>query len=112
MYEYKAKILRWVDGDTLLVEIDLGFYVKREEKVRLARINTPELNSEIPFRIRRAKNARGVAKKFCPNGSEVKIQTHKTKRDKYARYIAEVFFKGKNLSDYLLKQGVAKKYKE
>ncbi|WP_416867014.1 MAG: hypothetical protein ACMVP2_05735 [Imperialibacter sp.] len=32
--------------DTLLVEVDLGFYVKKEEKVRLARINAPELTAD------------------------------------------------------------------
>ena len=45
MYEYKAKVKKWVDGYTLLLEIDLGFFVTREERIRLARINTPELNS-------------------------------------------------------------------
>ncbi len=107
MYEYSAKVLRWIDGDTVLVEINVGFYMKREERLRLARINTPELNSPIPFRVRKAKNAMNVAKKFCPIGSTVKIQTHKTKRDMYARYIAEVFFNGKNISNYLLKKGKA-----
>ncbi len=110
MYEYSAEVLDWVDGDTVLVEIDLGFFVKREERLRLARINAPELNSSIPFRIRRAKHAMNVAKKFCPLGSIVKIQTRKSKRDIYARYIAEVFFKKKNISDYLLKKKVVKKY--
>jgi len=52
----KAKILRWIDGDTLLVEVDLGFYVKKEEKVRLARINAPELSADVPYQLRLAKS--------------------------------------------------------
>ncbi|MEQ9099710.1 MAG: hypothetical protein RIF36_21830 [Imperialibacter sp.] len=32
--------------NTLFVEVDLGFYVKKEEKVRLARINAPELTAD------------------------------------------------------------------
>lgn len=110
MYAYKAKLERWVDGDTLILEIDLGFYVKRTERIRLARIDTPEMNSEVCFQIRKAKHARMVGRKFCPEGSTVEIQTFKIKKDRYARYIAEVHFEGKNLSDYLLEQNVAEKF--
>ena len=110
MYEYKSKVLRWIDGDTVLVEVDLGFYIKREERIRLARINAPELNNPTQFQVRKAKRARNVAGLFCPVGSMVKIQTSKSKKDMYARYIAEVFFKQKNISDYLLEQGVVKEY--
>lgn len=60
MYQYKAKLLSWIDGDTLLVEIDLGFYVTRQERIRLARINAPEMNSPIPFQVKKAKHARAV----------------------------------------------------
>lgn len=106
MYSYRATVLDWVDGDTLVVEIDLGFYVKRTERIRLMRINTPEMRSEIPYHIRKAKHARMVAKKFCPEGSTVKLETFKNKRDMYARYLAEVYFEGQNVSDYLLGEGV------
>jgi micrococcal nuclease len=107
MYSYAAKIVNWVDGDTLVLEIDLGFHVKRVERIRLARIDSHEMNStHITYR-RKARHARMVGKKFCPNGSIVKINTFKIKIDMYARYIAEVTFNDKNLSDYLVEQGVA-----
>lgn len=111
MYEYKAKVLRWIDGDTLLVEVDLGFYVKKEEKVRLARINAPELTADVPYQLRLAKSARAKAKKFCPEGSLVVLQAQKERRDRYARYLAEVVHDGENLSDYLLEIGAAKPWK-
>ncbi len=107
MYSYQAEVIKWVDGDTLVLEIDLGFHIKRIERIRLARINTPEMRSEIPFRRRKARHARMAGKKFCPNGSIVEINTFKIKIDMYARYIAEVTFEDKNLSDYLIEQGVA-----
>lgn len=106
MYSYQAKLTKWVDGDTLVLEIDLGFYVKRIERIRLARINTPEMRSDVKREIIRAKHARMVGKKFCPEGSPVEIQTFKMKKDLYARYVAEVSFEGQNLSDYLLGMGV------
>jgi len=110
MYEYKAEVLRWIDGDTLLVEVDLGFYVKKVEKVRLARIDAPEMDSEVAYQIRKAKSARSKAKKFCPEGAMITLKTEKAERDRYARYIGEVFCDGKNLSDYLLELGVVKEY--
>ena len=43
MYEYRAKIRRVVDGDTVDVDIDLGFGVwLKKQRVRLYGIDTPE----------------------------------------------------------------------
>lgn len=43
MYEYKAKLLKVVDGDTVDVDIDLGFGIwMRNERVRIMGIDTPE----------------------------------------------------------------------
>jgi micrococcal nuclease len=108
MYNYKAKVLEWIDGDTLWVEIDLGFYVHTRQKIRLARIDAPELHNTVAYRERQAKHARAVAKKFCPEGATVIITTKKQNRDQYARYIAEVTYNDTNLSDYLVSKDVAK----
>ena len=43
MYEYKAKLIKVVDGDTVDVDIDLGFGIwLRNERVRIMGIDTPE----------------------------------------------------------------------
>ena len=43
MYEYRCKILKVIDGDTVDVDIDLGFGVwMHKERVRLFGIDTPE----------------------------------------------------------------------
>jgi len=43
MYDYKVEIVRVVDGDTVDVNIDLGFGVwLRKERVRMMGIDTPE----------------------------------------------------------------------
>jgi len=111
MYCYKAKILRWVDGDTVLVRIDLGFCCQREERIRLARINAHELKSDTIYKRRLARAARYQANKLCPKDSEVIIETKKSpRRDMYARYIAEVRVGRKNVSDELLKLRVVKKF--
>ncbi len=43
MYEYRCKVLKVIDGDTVDVDIDLGFgIVLKDERVRLMGIDTPE----------------------------------------------------------------------
>jgi len=80
MYQYKAKIVRWVDGDTVIVDIDLGFFCVRQERLRLARISAHELNSETLYGRRRAYSARFHADRMCPvwfgdNCRDEQIQT-------------------------------------
>ena len=105
MYTYRGKVIRWIDGDTVLIEIDLGFYTTRLERIRLARINAPELRDEKYRTARATRHTRLLVKKFCPHGSTVVVQTFKNKKDMYARYIAEVILEGENISDYLLEEG-------
>ena len=46
MYEYKATVKRVIDGDSLVLDIDLGFYMfMNETKIRLYGLDTPEMNS-------------------------------------------------------------------
>ncbi|WOK05300.1 thermonuclease family protein [Imperialibacter roseus] len=52
--------------------------------------------------------ARAKAKKFCSKGCQITLQTQKEKRDRYARYLAEVVHDGENLSDYLMEIGAEK----
>lgn len=43
MYTYSCKVLKVVDGDTLDLEIDLGFNIKIKERIRLYGVDTPEV---------------------------------------------------------------------
>lgn len=45
MYEYFGRVLRVIDGDTMELDLDLGFRVHVSETVRLARINAPDVVS-------------------------------------------------------------------
>ena len=43
MYEYRCKVVKIIDGDTVDVDIDLGFGVwLKKERIRLYAIDTPE----------------------------------------------------------------------
>lgn len=103
LYLYKGIILDWYDGDTLNIDVDLGFKIHSIVRVRLVRINSWEINSESSYRRRFAKHARMVAHKNFPPGSEVFIKSKK--KDRYGRWLAEVEMDGVNISDFLLQSG-------
>ncbi len=45
-FVYRAKLLRLIDGDTLVATIDMGFHTWRETTIRLVGINCPERKGE------------------------------------------------------------------
>ena len=107
-YTYKATIVSVYDGDTVTADIDLGFRVWiRDEKLRLSRINTPE--------VRGVQRPDGLISRDWLRdmilGKEVIIKTLKDKKGKYGRYIVEIYFDGQNINDLLVENGLAE-YKE
>lgn len=117
MFEYKARIVRVVDGDTFDAVVDLGFGISFKERFRLAGVNTPETygvkkdTEEYKLGIKATKEV----ERLCLN-KDVIIQTARDTKGKYGRYIANVFldldtesavFYDSNLSDHLVKEGFA-----
>ena len=96
MYEYRAKLVKVVDGDTLDLEVDLGFGVKKVDRFRLAGINTPELNRKDEREAGLA--AKAFVEEWFEDGVELYIETQKDKQGKYGRYIATVWSSSKNFS--------------
>ena len=103
----KAVVTNVVDGDTIDVLIDLGFGIYTKERVRLLRVDCPEItgiNKEEGFK----------SKAFTEEnllGKKVFIQTQKS--DSWGRYLAEIFYKNDesesflNFSDILIDSGMA-----
>ena len=106
MYKYKAKVVRWVDGDTLLCLIDLGFYTHKEERLRLARIDTPELRGAEK---ERGKEVKRIVTERYPKDTIIEVDSKK--RDNYGRFIAELYFEGQSINQWLLDNGHAEEYK-
>ncbi len=84
LHVYKARIIRVVDGDTLLADVDLGFQVHKEQRLRLAGIDTPPI--ETPGGIK----ACDYVQNRLATVEFVVIQT--VKIDLYGRYVAHVFY--------------------
>lgn len=113
LYYYQAIVRAVYDGDTITVDIDLGMHHwVHGEKIRLLRINAPEL--------RGATHTEGEAARdflrSLVDGKEVVIETYKDDKEKYGRYLAEVWVQEKsgkytNVNDRMVKEGHAV-YKE
>ena len=84
MYEYSCKIVRVVDGDTVDVDIDLGFGVwMHNERVRLHGIDTPESRTRDLEEKKFGLLAKDQVEHFLPKGS---IQTLVTVKDKVGKF--------------------------
>jgi len=105
MYEYRAVVRRVIDGDTLEVDIDMGFStVLHKEKVRLLDIDTPELRSKDLNERKRAQEAKAFVQELLPEGTEVVLRTQKDKKGKYGRYLADVWLDGNRHLSKILKE--------
>ena len=82
LYEYRARILRVIDGDTVQLDVDLGFDVRQRMTVRLYGINAPEMNTP------EGKVAKMHLAMLILEGMELELHTLKDKREKYGRYLA------------------------
>lgn len=111
LYYYRAKVVSVYDGDTIHVDIDLGLNTWiRNEKIRLARIDAPELRGpERP----QGLAARDFLRQLILNQNVV-IQTIKDRKGKFGRYLAEVWLEQNgqwvNVNDLMIQSGKAKIY--
>lgn len=109
MYQYRAKILNVVDGDTFDVDIDLGFHIHIHERVRLLNVDTPEKFSvEAPLGL--------IIKNYAIEhflGKEIVIRSEKNeeaaKTDSFGRWLVETTLEdGRSISNIYTELGVNK----
>lgn len=99
MYEYKAKILNVVDGDTFDMDIDLGFNIHIYERVRLLGIDTPEkFGKEKPLGLQVKQYAKDQFE-----GKDVVIRSEKADEasvtDSFGRWLVYVDVDGTSILD-------------
>jgi len=88
MYEYRCKIKKVVDGDTVDVDIDLGFdVVLTDQRIRLYGIDTPESRTRDEVE----KKYGLIAKEYLKSklGKEGTLKTHKDATGKFGRILGE-----------------------
>ncbi len=84
IYTYRAQILKVIDADTLKCNIDCGFGIWTEQRLRLRAIDTPEIAT------RRGQKASAFVAAALKPHRFVTVKTYKS--DKYDRYLTDVFY--------------------
>ena len=79
-----ARIVRVIDGDTFVADVDLGFHVTMTEAFRLSGVDTPEIQYPL------GRDARMFVVQWCTDrGGKVWLRSIKT--EKFGRWLAEVY---------------------
>jgi endonuclease YncB( thermonuclease family) len=108
MYTYNATVVRVIDGDTAIVDVDLGFYMTARMSCRLAGLNARELHDD------GGREARDYLCGLLP--VEATVQVDSVKADKYAGRFDGVVTRrlddgsGINVNQRLIDMGYAAKW--
>lgn len=100
MYEYRVKkVSKIVDGDTIDVEIDLGFNISFSSRVRLAGIDTPESRTTNKEEKALGLEVKKVLGDLIAAAKDVVIRTEKMdSSEKYGRILGWLYLDGAQLS--------------
>ena len=99
MYEYGMRVVRVVDGDTVVGLIDLGLHVYVSKTIRLLFFNAPELtmaHAKTKDETIMGGAAKTALKEWLPEGRTVTINTQLDKDDKYGRVLGELWVEDPN----------------
>lgn len=111
MHTYKIKrVLRVIDGDTIEVEIDLGFYLTITQKIRLEGINAPETRTSNSEEKENGLKSKEWLKNKLASCKDLIIKTKK--EDKYGRVLGTIYIGSDNISlnEMILSEGLAVSY--
>lgn len=113
MYVYNCMIIRWIDGDTVELEIDLGFRMRWRGPMRVHGINTPEMQSHNLNDYNKALQAKAHAEQLLPAGTKTRVWTVDGGEffDKYGRFLARLSLPdGGDFTETMLRHGHGKMY--
>jgi micrococcal nuclease len=102
LYTYRGRVVYVVDGDTVDVQLDLGFHITHRLRVRLLGVYAPEL--------RRSDSSGHFARQWLEErimGHDIVLVTEKDKTEKYGRYLATIFRDGVNICEAIVAAGHA-----
>jgi len=113
MYTYKAKLVRVINGDTLDIEIDLGFDLVTRQRLKLYGINTPDSKSPDIDTKQKGLDVKNRLIEVLPK--EFTVTTILNKRGKYGRILGKVYIVDDNdnkvcINELLVDEGHAIRY--
>ena len=111
MYEYRVKkVLKVVDGDTIDVDIDLGFDISFTSRVRLAGIDTPESRTTDKMEKALGLESKKKLGELIASAQTIVIKTEKmNSSEKYGRILGWLYLDGaeKSVNEALIASGYA-----
>ena len=110
MYEYKCKIVRVVDGDTVDVDVDLGWSTFRcGERIRLYGVDTPECRTRDVKEKKAGLAAKDFVTRRLQHGGTYTLTTKE--KGKFGRYLGVIFFEdGTSINAALVEENLAVAY--
>jgi micrococcal nuclease len=115
MYQYKCKINKVLDGDTVDIDLDLGFnIVLANQRVRMAGVDTPESRTANKEEKPRGLLSKKKLAEKLPVGSWQIIETQRSDNndDKFGRILGVFILEdGTQVNDWLIKNNYAVPYK-
>jgi micrococcal nuclease len=114
MYTYRVrKVHKVVDGDTIDVDIDLGFNVSYYQRVRLAGIDTPESRTKDAYEKELGLEVKKKLGEYLASAKDIVIRTEKPdSTEKYGRILGWLYIDGaeKSINEALIAGGYAWEY--
>ena len=107
MYEYRCKVVKVIDGDTVDVDIDLGFGVwMHKERVRLFGIDTPESRTRDLEEKKYGLAAKKFLTEMLDDDGGIILKTHKDKTGKFGRILGELWrttnYADQSINNYMI----------
>lgn len=108
IWEFDAKLVRAIDGDTYVFSMDVGFDIHPHEAVRIIGINAPEVTGDTEVEGNLAKD---YAQDFLANAEHILVKTIKNRNGNqtrtFTRYIGHVIVDGVDFAEHLVALGFA-----
>jgi len=113
-YIYRIRsIAKVVDGDTIDADIDLGFDISLNKRIRLAGIDTPESRTKDEYEKKLGLESKEWLKKHLEGAKDILIKTElPDSTEKYGRIIGHLYINGEEISvnNKMISEGYAWKY--
>ena len=104
LYKYRATVIRVIHGDTIDVDIDLGFFtVIHKQRIRLHGIDAPEVRGSERFSGLESKEWL----KHKIEGKEIELATFKDAKGKYGRWLGVIYFESRNINQLMVEKEMA-----
>lgn len=114
-YQYWAKVIKVIDGDTIDCEVEIGFELTFKARIRLYGIAAPEIYGvkKNSLEYKNGVNSKKYLESLIPKNKWVEITVHQSaKREKYGRWLAVVYDGKVNINNEMVDKKHAEVYEK